>query len=44
MARFAIKTPTQHARWPGILDIWKAADECELFEVEPLADALSRLG
>lgn len=32
MPRFAIKTPPQHARWSDILDIWKAADDIDLFE------------
>jgi hypothetical protein len=44
MARFAVETPAQHARWSDILHIWEAADEIDLFAVEPLADALSRLG
>lgn len=32
MARFAIKTPPQHADWRDIVEIWQAADEIELFE------------
>ena len=38
MARFAIKTPPQHARWSDILEIWKAADQIELFESAWLFD------
>ena len=32
MPRFAIKTPPHHATWGEFLDVWKAADEIELFE------------
>jgi F420-dependent oxidoreductase-like protein len=30
--RFAIKTAPQHRPWPDMLDVWRAADEIELFE------------
>jgi F420-dependent oxidoreductase-like protein len=30
--RFAIKTAPQHTTWSAMLDVWKAADEIELFE------------
>ena len=30
--RFGIKTPPQHCTWQIMLDIWRAADEIELFE------------
>lgn len=32
MARFAVKTPTHHTTWEQMLEVWKAADEIELFE------------
>ncbi len=32
MARHAIKTPPHHATWQQFLDVWRAADEIELFE------------
>ena len=32
MARYAIKTPPHHATWAQFLDVWRAADEIELFE------------
>jgi len=32
MARYAIKTPTQHTRWEVMLDVWREADQIELFE------------
>jgi F420-dependent oxidoreductase-like protein len=32
MARFAIKTPTHHTTWEAMLELWKAADESEVFE------------
>ncbi len=32
MPRYAIKTPPQHSQWSDILDIWRAADQIELFE------------
>lgn len=32
MARFAIKTPTQHTTWDNMLEIWTAADQHEVFE------------
>jgi len=38
MPRFAIKTPPQHTRWSDILEIWKAADQIELFESAWLFD------
>jgi F420-dependent oxidoreductase-like protein len=30
--RFAIKTAPQHTTWPAMLEVWKAADDIELFE------------
>jgi F420-dependent oxidoreductase-like protein len=30
--RFAIKTAPQHTTWEAMLDVWRAADEIELFE------------
>jgi F420-dependent oxidoreductase-like protein len=30
--RFGIKTAPQHTSWPEMLDVWRAADEVELFE------------
>jgi F420-dependent oxidoreductase-like protein len=32
VVRFAIKTAPQHTTWPEMLDLWRAADEVELFE------------
>lgn len=32
MARYAIKTPPHHATWAEFLDVWRAADEIEVFE------------
>lgn len=32
MARFAVKTPTHHTTWDQMLDVWKTADEIDLFE------------
>lgn len=32
MARYAIKTPNHHTTWENMLDIWKEADQIELFE------------
>jgi F420-dependent oxidoreductase-like protein len=32
MARFAIKTQPHHARWSDILEVWREADQIELFE------------
>jgi len=32
MGRFAIKTPPQHVSWQDTLDIWREADQIELFE------------
>lgn len=32
MGRHAIKTPPHHAPWADFLDLWKAADEIEVFE------------
>jgi len=32
MARFAVKTPTHHTEWDRMLDIWRAADEIDLYE------------
>jgi F420-dependent oxidoreductase-like protein len=30
--RFAFKTAPQHTSWPDMLDVWRAADDIELFE------------
>ena len=30
--RFAIKTVPQHTTWPAMLDVWRAADDIEVFE------------
>src|SRR6201988_2479611 len=30
--RFAIKTAPQHTTWAAMLDVWRAADDIELFE------------
>ncbi len=30
--RFAIKTAPQHTTWPAMLEVWKAADDIEMFE------------
>lgn len=32
MARHALKTPPHHATWNEFLDVWKAADQIEVFE------------
>lgn len=32
MARFAVKTPTHHIAWDRMLEIWRAADEIDLYE------------
>ncbi len=32
MARFAVKTPTHHTTWDRMLEVWRTADEIELFE------------
>ena len=32
MARYAIKTPNNHTTWQNMLDIWKEADQIDLFE------------
>jgi F420-dependent oxidoreductase-like protein len=32
MVAFGIKTPPQHGQWAEFLDVWRAADEIELFE------------
>lgn len=32
MSRHAIKTPPHHATWNDFLDVWKAADQLEVFE------------
>ena len=32
MGRHAIKTPPHHATWSEFLDVWKAADQLEVFE------------
>src|SRR5579872_646439 len=30
--RFAIKTAPQHTTWPDMLDVWRGADEIDVFE------------
>ena len=30
--RFGVKTAPQHTTWPDMLDVWRAADDIELFE------------
>ena len=30
--RFAFKTAPQHTTWPGMLDVWRAADDIDVFE------------
>jgi F420-dependent oxidoreductase-like protein len=30
--RFGIKTAPQHTSWPAMLDVWRAADDIEVFE------------
>ena len=30
--RFGIKTAPQHTSWSDMLDVWRAADDIELFE------------
>ena len=32
MVAFGIKTPPQHGPWADFLDVWRAADDIELFE------------
>ena len=32
MAGFAVKTPPQHTTWSDMLDVWRTADQIELFE------------
>jgi F420-dependent oxidoreductase-like protein len=32
MGRFAVKTPTHHTTWDRMLDVWRTADEIDLFE------------
>ena len=32
MTAFAVKTPPQHGTWNAFLDVWRAADEIEVFE------------
>ncbi|MDH3293281.1 MAG: TIGR03560 family F420-dependent LLM class oxidoreductase [Acidimicrobiia bacterium] len=32
MGSHAIKTPPQHATWPQFLELWKVADELDIFE------------
>ena len=32
MVVFGIKTPPQHGPWADFLDVWRAADDIELFE------------
>ena len=33
MVEYAIKTPPQHGTWQEYLDVWRAADEAEVYEV-----------
>ncbi|MFN0025849.1 MAG: TIGR03560 family F420-dependent LLM class oxidoreductase [Acidimicrobiales bacterium] len=32
MVAYAIKTPPQHGTWPEFLEVWRAADDIEVFE------------
>ena len=32
MVKFGIKTPPQHTTWTDMLDIWRAADDMEIFD------------
>ncbi len=32
MVAFAIKTPNQHAEWSDLLEVWRAADDMEVFD------------
>lgn len=32
MARYGIKTPTQHTTWDAMLQVWKEADQIDVFE------------
>jgi len=32
MARYGIKTPTQHTTWDVMLNVWKEADQIDIFE------------
>ena len=32
MVAYGIKTPPQHGPWADFLDVWRAADDIELFE------------
>lgn len=32
MARYGIKTPTQHTTWDVMLEVWREADQIEVFE------------
>ena len=32
MVAYGIKTPPQHGTWPDFLEVWRAADDIELFE------------
>ncbi|HEX6423744.1 MAG TPA: TIGR03560 family F420-dependent LLM class oxidoreductase [Acidimicrobiales bacterium] len=32
MVAYAVKTPLQHGSWPDFLDVWRAADDIEVFE------------
>ena len=32
MPRFAVKTPTHHTTWDRMLEVWKTADDIEIFE------------
>ena len=32
VVRFAIKTMPEHTTWRAMLDVWRAADDIDLFE------------
>jgi len=40
--RFAFKTAPQHTNWDDMLDVWRAADDIELFESGWLFDHFYR--
>ena len=41
--RFGIKTVPEHTSWGDMLDVWRAADEIELFETAWNFDHFYRL-
>lgn len=43
MARYGIKTPTQHTTWDAMLQVWKEADQVDVFESAWNWDHLSPL-